>query len=122
MTRTNRSPKEQQELIDMAETAADLCESGQGFTPITGPDDPQFSPEIEIARLVYKKRAINKEIDERITDMVLLMHQHGKSWEKIGHELGITGEAARLRYGKLERGDHTPSAANPEDAAPRSTK
>lgn len=96
-------PNVRNELASMAEAIADDCESGNGFVPINGEQDPNFSPELEIARLSYKKRMIDAEIDAQIADLVLLMHKHGKSWEKIGHELGITGEAARLRYGKLER-------------------
>ena len=62
-----------------------------------------FSPELELSRLINRRKAELEHIDARIAQMVLLMHERGQSWETIGRKLGITGEATRLRYAKMER-------------------
>lgn len=98
------TPEQRQELFKMGEAAANACESGEGFIPIEEMmERPDFDPMPVIATLVAQKRMIDAEFDARIADLVILMHDHGASWERIGRELGITGEATRLRYGKLAR-------------------
>ncbi len=66
-------------------------------------NSPNFSPELELSRLINRRKAELEYIDARIAQMVLLMHERGQSWETIGRKLGITGEATRLRYAKMER-------------------
>ncbi|MBW3093550.1 hypothetical protein KIH79_11590 [Bifidobacterium sp. 82T10] len=96
-------PAVQAQLLAIGNAAADMIEHTE--TPADGrpEDDPNFSPELEISRLLNRRKTELAFIDGRIADMVLLMHRRGQSWETIGRLLGITGEATRLRYAKLER-------------------
>ena len=103
------SEEQQARLAAIGDAAADAIE--QAAVPSTimageiPEDNPNFSPELEIGRLLNRRKAELAYIDGRIADMVLLMHRRGSSWETIGRLLGITGEATRLRYAKLERAD-----------------
>lgn len=108
MTRIEElTPAQRQELFEMGEAAADACESGEGFIPIEEMmERPDFDPLPVIATLVAQKRMIDAEFDAKIADLVIAMHDRGTSWERIGRELGITGEATRLRYGKLAQERH----------------
>ena len=76
--------------MEIGNAAADAVESQESPAEGIPEDSPNFSPELEY-------------IDARIAQMVLLMHERGQSWETIGRKLGITGEATRLRYAKMER-------------------
>ena len=84
------SPEIQAKLMEIGNAAADAVESQESPAEGIPEDSPNFSPELEL-------------IDARIAQMVLLMHERGQSWETIGRKLGITGEATRLRYAKMER-------------------
>lgn len=96
-------PDEQARLLAIGNAAADAIEQAAAPSNKSPEDDPNFSPELEISRLLNRRKAELAYIDGRITDMVLLMHRRGASWETIGRQLGITGEATRLRYAKLEQ-------------------
>ena len=88
--------------MEIGNAAADAVESQE--SPAGIPEDsPNFSPELELSRLINRRKAELEYIDARIAQMVLLMHERGQSWETIGRKLGITGEATRLRYAKMER-------------------
>ena len=87
------SPEIQAKLMEIGNAAADAIPE----------DSPNFSPELELSRLINRRKAELEYIDARIAQMVLLMHERGQSWETIGRKLGITGEATRLRYAKMER-------------------
>ena len=79
------SPEVQAKLMEIGNAAADAVESQE--SPAEG----------------NRRKAELEYIDARIAQMVLLMHERGQSWETIGRKLGITGEATRLRYAKMER-------------------
>ncbi|NEG88823.1 hypothetical protein [Bifidobacterium aerophilum] len=96
-------PDTQAQLLAMGNAAADAVERTDTPSDVLPEDDPGFSPELEISRLLNRRKAELAYIDGRLTSMVLLMHRRGASWETIGRLLGITGEATRLRYAKLER-------------------
>ena len=81
--------------MEIGNAAADAVESQE--SPAEG------IPELELSRLINRRKAELEYIDARIAQMVLLMHERGQSWETIGRKLGITGEATRLRYAKMER-------------------
>ena len=90
------SPEVQAKLMEIGNAAADAVESQESPAEGIPEDSPNFSPELELSRLINRRKA-------RIAQMVLLMHERGQSWETIGRKLGITGEATRLRYAKMER-------------------
>ena len=94
------SPEIQAKLMEIGNAAADAVESQESPAEGIPEDSPNFSPELELSRLI---KAELEYIDARIAQMVLLMHERGQSWETIGRKLGITGEATRLRYAKMER-------------------
>ena len=96
-------PEVRAKLEELGNAAAEAAETQDVRSFACAEDDPDFSPELEISRLLNRRKAELDYIDGRITRMVLLMHRRGRSWESIGRELGITGEAARLRYAKLEK-------------------
>ena len=93
------SPEVQAKLMEIGNAAADAVESQESPAEGIPEDSPNFSPELELSRLINRRKA---EL-EHIAQMVLLMHERGQSWETIGRKLGITGEATRLRYAKMER-------------------
>ena len=93
----------QAELMALGDSAADAIETQDAPMDGDPENDPNFSPELELSRLLNRRRAELEAIDAQITRMVLLMHRNGQSWEAIGRKLNITGEATRLRYAKLER-------------------
>ena len=88
---------------EIGNAAADAVESQESPAEGIPEDSPNFSPELELSRLINRRKAELEYIDARIAQMVLLMHERGQSWETIGRKLGITGEATRLRYAKMER-------------------
>ena len=97
------SPEIQAKLMEIGNAAADAVESQESPAEGIPEDSPNFSPELELSRLINRRKAELEYIDARIAQMVLLMHERGQSWETIGRKLGITGEATRLRYAKMER-------------------
>lgn len=97
------TPEMQAKLRAIGNAAADAVEAQDSPSLGDPENDPNFSPELELSRLLNRRRTELKAIDDSITRMVLLMHRRGQSWETIGRKLGITGEATRLRYAKLER-------------------
>ena len=97
------SPEVQAKLMEIGNAAADAVESQESPAEGIPEDSPNFSPELELSRLINRRKAELEHIDARIAQMVLLMHERGQSWETIGRKLGITGEATRLRYAKMER-------------------
>ncbi|PLS24494.1 hypothetical protein Tam1G_1484 [Bifidobacterium imperatoris] len=95
------SPEMQEKLIALGNAAADAIEEKTAPNSGIPENDPDFSPDLEISRLLNRRKSELETIDARIAQMVLIMRQRGQSWETIGHKLGITGEATRLRYAKL---------------------
>ena len=64
-----------------------------------------YSPEIQ-AKLMEIGNAAADAVESQESPAEGIpedMHERGQSWETIGRKLGITGEATRLRYAKMER-------------------
>jgi len=65
----------------------------------TGKITPEANPVIvEILRTNAIRAYALAEADKHLRELVHRARLEGVSWRKIGHALGITGEAARLRY------------------------
>jgi len=57
---------------------------------------------VEILRANAIRAYLLAEADKHLKELVYRARAERISWRKIGHALGITGEAARLRYGTSE--------------------
>ena len=57
--------------------------------------DPRYDPSRELRRLSYQRRSLDREIEQTVAES----RGRGQSWNTIGRALGVTGEAARRRYG-----------------------
>jgi hypothetical protein len=53
---------------------------------------------VELLRANALRVYVISEADRHLKELVQRARAEGVSWRKIGHALGITGEAARLRY------------------------
>lgn len=78
------SPEIQAKLMEIGNAAADAVESQESPAEGIPEDSPNFSPELELSRLINRRKAELEYIDARIAQMVLLMHERGQSWETIG--------------------------------------
>ena len=59
-------------------------------------NDP--NPAARLRALAYRKKMLNQLTDNEIAKTVNGLREQGMSWNRIGHLLDLTGEAARKRY------------------------
>jgi hypothetical protein len=55
-------------------------------------------------------------LDQVETELALQLRAEGDSWADVGFFLGLTGEAARRRYGPLEASQGSAAPDTPEPA------
>lgn len=77
------SPEIQAKLMEIGNAAADAVESQESPAEGIPEDSPNFSPELELSRLINRRKAELEYIDARIAQMVLLMHERGQSWKQL---------------------------------------
>lgn len=65
--------------MEIGNAAADAVESQESPAEGIPEDSPNFSPELELSRLINRRKAELEYIDARIAQMVLLMHERGQS-------------------------------------------
>lgn len=58
-------------------------------------ENPRWDPSFELHRLAYRRRSVEREIEQAVARS----RELGQSWNTIGRALGVTAEAARRRYG-----------------------
>jgi len=91
---TNLSPATRQELElwgqDLANQETVIFETAP--TPATSPVI------VELLRANALRAYLEAEADKHLRELIYRARAEGISWRKIGQALGITGEAARLRY------------------------
>ena len=56
------------------------------------------NPAARLRALAYRKKMLNQLTDNEIAKTVNGLREQGMSWNRIGHLLDLTGEAARKRY------------------------
>jgi hypothetical protein len=82
-------PRSIDELIARADELADRFER---YDPR---DEDNHEPALmALRRVAYRRILIERELARAVRDA----REAGTSWEKIGRELGTSGEAARQRY------------------------
>jgi hypothetical protein len=85
-------PRSMQEILDHAD---DLAKRFEDYQP--SPDD-----EVEVAEYLLRRGALARARSERqIADAVREARRTGMSWKRIGHQLGISAQAAQQRYGSI---------------------
>ena len=65
------SPEIQAKLMEIGNAAADAVESQESPAEGIPEDSPNFSPELELSRLINRRKAELEYIDARIAQMVL---------------------------------------------------
>ena len=78
------SPEIQAKLMEIGNAAADAVESQESPAEGIPEDSPNFSSELELSRLINRRKAELEYIDARIAQMVLLMHERGQSCGAAG--------------------------------------
>lgn len=85
-------PRSIEELLARADDFADKFEAYE-------PDEAERGePALMALRRASYKRAL---VERELLEAVRTARKDGVSWERIGTELGTSGEAARQRYGTL---------------------
>jgi hypothetical protein len=81
-----------QEILDHAD---DLAKRFEDYEP--SPDD-----EVDVAEYLLRRAAVARARSERqIAEAVGGARRAGMTWKRIGHQLGISAQAAQQRYGPI---------------------
>ena len=67
--------------------------------------DPDVTPAIDTTALAWVAQSadLHKRVEKRLTQAVLLARAEGFSWSDIGLALRVSRQAARQKYGPLEK-------------------
>jgi len=82
-------PRSIDELIARADELADRFED---YDPRD--EDNHEPPLMALRRIAYRRILLERELSKAVRNA----REAGTSWQKIGRELGTSGEAARQRY------------------------
>ena len=83
------------ELEAWGEAAASRVESDDSPA-----GDPIPREEFELQRAAFRRAYLMREGEKAVREAVVSARARKLSWDKIGHAIGTTGEAARQRYAK----------------------
>ena len=85
-------PWSRQEILDNADELADQFEDF----------DPAQAEDVPISEYLLE-RAVRARVtsEKHLVEAVATAREGGASWDRIGNILGVTGEAAQMRFGSL---------------------
>jgi hypothetical protein len=90
MARATSHPMTDSEMADYFEN---------GFTPGPGTVTDKGRKWLEIEQSLIHGAQLRQQVEEKVRADVAAAREHGAPWSLIGDALGVTGEAARQRYG-----------------------
>ena len=79
-------------LDDLIAQADDLADRFEAYEPDEA--DHGEPPAMALRRVAYRRAVVERELLEAVR----AAREAGTSWQRIGRELGTSGEAARQRY------------------------
>ncbi|RLP10989.1 Uncharacterised protein [Propionibacterium australiense] len=81
-----------EEIKDRADAFADAFER---YEPKPGDQDAPLPPMMAVKLATWRRDVAEKEL----ADAVRMAREQRLSWREVGEAIGISGEAARQRYG-----------------------
>ena len=90
---TNLTPAQRAELEAWGEEMASAVEADD--SPV---GEPMPEEELELRRAAFRRAYVVRAAEQEVRRAVAIAKAKGMSWEKVGHAIGTTGEAARQRY------------------------